>query len=139
MYYSKTGNTKKVADAIAKTFDQTAEAAPPAYPLDNVKLLFLGAGVYGSKIDKTVVEFIRTLTVKNVKNIALFSTAGNPASDVGIKAMKQLLEGKGINVLDESFNCAGKFFGFFQRKHPSSEDLRLAQDFAGRVVKMVQE
>jgi flavodoxin len=137
MYYSRSGNTKKVADAIAQAVGHTSEAVPPAYPFDNVKLLFLGAGVYGGKVDKKMTEYIRTLDAANIKNVALFSTMAS--QDKGIPLMRQLLQEKGINVLEESFICPGKFFVFFKRNHPSAEDLKNAQAFAKRAMDRVKE
>lgn len=139
MYYSRGGNTKKVADAIAQTFNQTAESVPPAYPLDNVKLLFLGSAVYGNKIDSKMEEFIRTLTDRHVKNVALFGTSGNSGNEAGAKMMKELFQGKGINVIEESFFCDGQYFLFFNRKHPSAEELKNAQEFAEKIADRIKE
>lgn len=136
MYHSLGGNTEKVAQAIAQVVGQPAEAVPPAYPLDNIKLLFLGGGVYKSKLHNKVVEYIRTLDAANIKNVAIFGTSG--MQDNGIKEMRALLQGKGINVLDESFLCPGKFFAFFKRNHPNAEDLKRAQDFARRTIESLK-
>lgn len=132
MYYSRSGNTKKIADAIAQSLNETAEAVPPAYPLENVKLLFLGSGLYAGKIDNKMRNFINTLNISRVKNVALFSTSGG--QDTAIREMKSLLEQKGINVIDQSFICKGKSFIFIARKHPSREDLKDAQNFARSVI-----
>lgn len=137
LYQSRSGNTKKVAEAIAQSLSQVAEAVPPAYPPENVKLLFLGGGVYAGKVDKKIVDFINTLNTDRVKNVALFGTSGN--QDLAIAQMRELLKSKGINVLDESFLCKGKTFFFANRQHPSKEDLKEAQDFARRITEQVKE
>ena len=138
LYFSKSGNTKKVAESIAKATNQVAESVPPAYPSDNVKLLFLGAGVYLGKIDDKMKNYIRSLDAKKVKNVALFSTSGSD-KNIEINIMKELLVAKGINVLDKSFSCGGKFFIFFKRNHPNAEDLKNAQDFAIKIVEGIKE
>lgn len=138
MYQSRGGNTKKIADAIAVAVGQVNEAIPPAYPLENVSLLFLGGGIYGSKIDPKLSEFIKTLNTSRVKNVALFSTSGSAKEDANIQ-MKKLLEAQGINVLDETFVCRGKFFFFLNRKHPNEAELKLAKEFAQRAVLKVKE
>lgn len=137
MYHSKGGNTKKVAEAIAQAVGQTAEAIPPAYPLESVNVLFLGAAIYAGKIDPKIREFIRTLNSSRVKNVALFSTSGG--QDKALIEMKDLLKSQGINVLAETFLCKGEWFVFFNRKHPNSEDLKAAQEFAEKVVGQVKE
>ena len=136
LYHSKSGNTAKVAEAMAKATGQATEAIPPAYPLENVDILFLGAGIRMGKVDKKMEEFIRTLTPQRVKNIALFSTAGSPEG--AVPAIKKLLEGKGINVLEESFVCKGKWFIFMDRNHPSRDDLDKATSFAKKMMEKVK-
>lgn len=132
LYHSKSGNTKKIADAIAKVTGQASEAIPPAYPLENVEVLFLGAPIRAGKVDTKVEEFIRTLNSSRVKNIVLFSTAGSPQG--AVPAMKKLLEGKGINILEESFVTKGKWFIFFDRNRPNDTDIKAAEEFTKKVL-----
>jgi len=137
MYQSKGGNTKMVADAIAEAVGQVNEAVPPAYPLENVSLLFLGGALYSGKIDKKLVDFIKTLNISRAKNVAIFGTSGS--QDNVITQIKDLVKAQGINVLDETFMCKGKFFVFFNRKRPNEADLKLAKEFAQRAVLKVKE
>jgi len=137
MYHSKGGNTKKIADAIAEAVGQVNEAVPPAYPLDNVALLFLGGAPYAGKIDKKLADFIKTLNTSRVRNVALFGTTGS--QDSAINEMKSMLKAQGINVLDETFLCKGKYFVFFNRKHPNEADTKAAKEFAQRAVLTIKE
>lgn len=137
LYFSKGGNTKKVAEAMAKAINQPVEAIPPAYPLENVKLLFLGSGVYGGKIDSKMIDFINTLNTNRVKNVALYGTSGK--GDGAIAKMKEMLKAKGINVLEETFLCKGKYFIFLNSGHPNADELKQAQEFAVRQVSLVKE
>lgn len=133
LYYSKGGNTKKVAEAIAEELEVLkTEQIPPAYPPENVQLLFLGTGVYAGKPDPKMIEFIRTLNNNRVKNAVVFGTKGG--DDIrAIETVKSLLKEKGINVIDETFSCKGKYFIFFNRKKPDGEDLKAAKAFARRI------
>lgn len=132
LYYSRGGNTKKIADAIAEELGvMKSEQIPPAYPPENVQLLFLGTGVYAGKPDPKMIEFVRTLNTNRVKNAVVFGTNGGQES--AIDAVKALLKEKGINVINESFSCKGKFFLFFNRKRPDSNDIKSAKEFARRV------
>jgi len=45
---------------------QVSEAVTPDYPLENVGILFLGAGAYANKVDKRMTEFIRTLNSNKI-------------------------------------------------------------------------
>lgn len=133
LYYSKGGNTKKIADAIAEELDEVlkSEQIPPAYPPENVSLLFLGTGEYAGKPDSKMVEFIRTLNPNRVKNAAVFGTSAGDAGKA-IENVKSLLKEKGINVVDESFSCRGKFL-LANRKRPDESDIKSAKEFAKKV------
>ncbi len=132
LYYSKGGNTKKIAEAIAEELSvPKTEQIPPAYPPENVSLLFLGTAVYAGKPDAKMVEFIRTLNSNRVKNVALFGTCAKENSS--IDTLKAMLREKGINVVDESFCCKGKAFIFMNRKNPDENDIKAAKAFARKV------
>ena len=132
LYYSKGGNTKKIADAIAEELGVLkSEQIPPAYPPENINLLFLGTGVYAGKPDPKMIEFVRTLNTNRVKNAVVFGTVGG--QDTAIEMVKALLKEKGINVIDETFSCKGKFFLFFNRNKPDSNDIKAAKEFARRI------
>ncbi len=133
LFQSKKGNTRKIAEAIADELGTASEAIPPAYMPENMDLLFIGGGVYGGKLDKKMASFLDFLDTKRVRNVALFGTSG--AGDyTGIKAMKAIIEKNGINVIDESFACKGKMFGFFNRKCPTDDDIQSSRDFAKKVI-----
>lgn len=136
MYYSRSGNTKKVADAIAKALDTQVEQVPPAFMPDNMKLVFLGGGVYMGKTDKQIDKFIQMLDSKKVHNVALFGTMASETK--AIDQMRKQLQAKGINVLEETFVCKGKCMVFFNRKHPDKADLEKAVEFAKRAVEAVK-
>jgi len=138
LYYSKGGNTKKIADAIAEELGVLkSEQIPPAYPPEGVNLLFLGTGIYAGKPDAKMVEFVRTLNSNRVKNAVVFGTNGG--GDGAIEAVKALLKEKGINVIEETFSCRGKFFLFFNRKKPDTNNIKSAKAFARRIYDGLKE
>lgn len=141
LYYSKSGNTKKISDAIAEELEDVlkSEQIPPAYPPENVALLFLGTGEYAGKPDPKMVEFIRTLDTNRVKNAAVFGTSGGGIPEgKAIATVKDLLKEKGINVIDESFVCKGKNFIFFNRSKPDDTDIKNAKEYARRVYNSIK-
>jgi flavodoxin len=128
IYYSRSGNTKKVADTIAQALGQVSKVVTPDFSLDDVDILFLGAGAYANKVEKGMTEFIKTLNNSQVKNVALFGTYGWHKNFLDY--MRDLLKSQGINVIEETFSCKGRLFFFIYRKHPDDQDLRQAQEFA---------
>jgi flavodoxin len=133
IYYSRSGNTKKVADTIAKELGKVSKAAIPDLSLDELDLLFLGAGAYANKVEKQVTEFIKTLDNNKVKKVALFGTYGWHKNFLDY--MRNLLKSQGINVINETFSCKGRLFFFIYRRHPDEQDLRKAQEFAKLILK----
>lgn len=125
-YYSRSGNTKKVAERIGKTLGVPAEAVsvPLAEPVD---LLFLGGALYAANINKNLREFAESLTSEKVKRVAVFSTTAR--EDFVADRLKEILVPKGIIVEDRSFNCQGKFL-FICKGHPDETDLKNAAAFA---------
>ena len=128
-YCTRSGNTKKVADAIAEEAHVKAEDIEVPLPED-VDLLFLGSSLYGMDVDKRVYAFFDENT-KKIGKIASFGTAASPASSVG--AIEKLATEHGIPMADKSFRCYGSF-GMIHRDRPNEEDLKEARAFAGDVL-----
>lgn len=129
-YYSRSGNTKRVADAIAETVEVIAGdcSTPLEKPID---LLFLGAAVYGFGLDEHIKDFIAQLNPENIKSVALFGTSAMVKT--GNQAMAALLKEKNIPVMDQDFHCKGTFT-FMNRGRPNQEDLKNAAAFAKAVL-----
>ena len=73
-YYTKTGNTKRLAEAIAKAVG--TEALPLTSPItEPVDILFLGNSYYAFNIDPEVRSFISSLDKSKVGRIVNFGSA----------------------------------------------------------------
>ena len=73
-YYTKTGNTKRLAEAVAKAVG--VEALPLSSPIEEpVDILFLGNSYYAFSIDPEVRSFIRSLSKDKVGRIVNFGSA----------------------------------------------------------------
>lgn len=128
-YYSKGGNTKKVAEAIAKAVG--AEAETVSEPLnENVDILFLGSAPYAFDVDEEVKKFIGGINV-TVGKVVNFSTAAVINSTR--KYVEKLFAEKNIPVAKEEFSCRGAFT-VLHKGRPNENDLRSAADFAGKIV-----
>ena len=130
-YYSRGGNTKKIAEAIAEATGVEAKdcSAPVAEAVD---WLFLGGSVYAFGLDDHTKNFITGLDPEKIKNVALFGTSAIVRT--GNQGMAKLLHNKGIPVSMLRFDCPGAFL-FMHSGRPNTGDLIKAADFAADVVK----
>lgn len=129
-YYTKTGNTKKLAEAVAEAVG--AEALPLSAPIDEkVDILFLGNSYYAFSIDPEVREFIRKLDRSKVGRIVNFGSAAMLNSTY--KKVKAEADKAGIPMDKREFHCKGEFKGVHKGR-PNAEDLAVAADFAKAII-----
>ena len=125
-YYTKTGNTKRLAEAVAKAVG--VEALPLSSPIEEpVDILFLGNSYYAFSIDPEVRAFIRSLSKDKVGRIVNFGSAAMLNSTW--KKVKAEADKKGIPMEKREFHCKGEFKGLHKGR-PNSEDLAAAAAFA---------
>lgn len=129
-YYTKTGNTKRLAEAVAEAVG--AEALPLSAPIkEAVDVLFLGNSYYAFSIDPEVREFIRKLDKSKVGRIVNFGSAAMLNSTY--KKVKAEAGKAGIPMDEREFHCKGEFKGIHKGR-PNAEDLKAAADFAKTIV-----
>ena len=125
-YYTKTGNTKKLAEAMAEELG--VRALPITEPLrEPVDLLLLGNSYYAFTIDPEVRSFIRSLDKSRVGKIVNFGSAAMLNSTW--KKVKAEADKAGIPMLEKEFHCRGEFRGIHKGR-PNAEDLAAARAFA---------
>ena len=128
-YFSRGGNTKKLADAIADEVGVDAETT--SVPLtEDVDILFLGSSVYANGVDNAIREFVNGVSVK-VGKVVNFSTAALVKSSY--KQVSRLLEGKHIPFAKEEFYCRGSF-AMMHKGRPNADDCKAAAEFARKVI-----
>ena len=128
-YYSKGGNTRKLAMAIAKAVGVKAQTTDVKLEED-VDVLFLGSSVYAAGVDKSVKEFIRGIDVK-VGKVVNFSTAAILKSTY--KQVSKLVKEKGIAMDDREFACRGSF-AMMHKGKPDAADCKAAAEFAKKII-----
>ena len=129
-YYTKTGNTKRLAEAVAEALG--TEAHPISTPVDEpVDILFLGNSYYAFSIDPEVRNFIRSLDKNNVGRIVNFGSAAMLNSTW--KKVKAEADKAGIKMDEREFHCKGEFKGVHKGR-PNAEDLAAAAAFAKSIV-----
>lgn len=125
-YYTKTGNTKKLAEAIANELGVVA--LPISEPVtEAVDILMLGNSYYAFNIDPEVREFIRSLDKEKVGRIVNFGSAAMLNSTY--KKVKAEADKIGIPMDEREFHCRGEFKGIHKGK-PDENDLKAATAFA---------
>ena len=127
IYYSMTGKTRKVAEAIAAELGVEAEDVKAKDGLAEGSLVFLGAGKYGPLRGWGLKKFIEGNDFHGRK-VALFGTSGNGSGEE-LAALEELAAAKGAEVVGRFF-CSGQFLFLVNHGHPTSEDLANARGFA---------
>jgi flavodoxin len=126
IYFSRGGNTKKVAETIAKELGVNARNVKGIGKLPPDAFVFLGTGCYGGTLPKDITVFLEKNKFSG-RQIALFTT-----SAFGIESERALIEkqirSKGA-VITANFSCIGHWMTL-KRQHPTLKELNDARVFA---------
>lgn len=155
-YFSRTGNTEKVAQAIYDEVNDTKNIKPVEElneeDMQNHSLIFIGFPVYSHSVPFIMEKILRSIPPG--KKIALFSThgsfRGSPLSKEALEYASTLAAG--AQILG-TFYCRGKVshqameqfektpehqtwveMAASARTHPDKSDLDEAREFAGRIL-----
>ncbi|MBQ3663078.1 MAG: flavodoxin [Clostridia bacterium] len=120
-YYSRSGNTKTVADAIAeeagvKAVSVGEDEASLSEPAD---VLFIGGALYAYGLDRRLSEYLKNLKADDAKKAVVFSTSWLSRHSVDL--IKKGLAEAGIPVEQEYY---------YAKNRPSAEQLEEAKRFA---------
>ena len=124
-YYSKSGNTRAVAEAVAEAVGVKAVSVDTAEAdiKEPVDLLFIGGALYAYGLDKHLKEYLKTLKKENVKKAVVFSTSW--ISKHSVDLIKNGLKEVGIPVEEEFFYVKNK---------PNDDQKKQAADFARKFI-----
>ncbi len=129
-YYTKTGNTRRLAEAIARELG--VEALPISTPIEEpVDVLFLGNSYYAFTIDPEVRAFVRSLSPDKVGCLVNFGSAAMLNSTY--RKVKAEADKAGVRMDEREFHCKGEFKGLHKGK-PDQQDLQAAAAFARQIV-----
>jgi flavodoxin/NAD-dependent dihydropyrimidine dehydrogenase PreA subunit len=148
IYFSQTGNTRKVAQAMAGAFREAghsvrAVSLKKATPADLTRgdLLGVGSPCHASMAPTPVKEFLRTIPSLDNRRAFVFATSSGAPGRV-LYDMTSLLRKKGADVVGgfltrgEVSYPAPAMVGRFP-DHPNADDLDRARDFALAVAEHV--
>jgi len=124
-YYSKGGNTQKIAEAIADRYNVKAQTTQVNLE-ETADVVFLGASVYAGAPNVEVIEFIKNNADK-IGRIALFGSSASGKSTY--EKVKAAAATYGVELADRFYHCPGKFL-FMHKGRPNKQDLDNAVKFA---------
>jgi len=131
IYASKTGHSKKIADAIAQELKVPAQDITTNPKLENIDLLFIIGGIYGSKSLPELTGYLKGLDSTMVKKVTLVTSC--VSKNTKQEELRKILYEKNIEVVKDEFICQGSFL-FFGLKHPNKIDLENAVSFAKKII-----
>lgn len=124
-YFSRSGNTKAAAEAIAAAADVKAVSvdSKDAAITEDTDLLFIGGALYAYGLDGALRSYLSSLDGSKVKKAAVFSTSW--ISKHAIALIKKALAEKGVETAEEALYIKSK---------PSEDDLKNAAAFAKKFI-----
>ena len=128
-YYTRSGNTKKLAQAIAEAV--AVEAKDVSVPLeDKADVLFLGCSYYAFDVDQAIKNFI----ISNKDNIGKIVCFGTSAMMKSMKKpVSKVANTVGVAVAEEEFHCRGEF-AKIHKGRPNEKDLADASAFVMGII-----
>lgn len=124
VYYSRGGNTKKLAEAAAQAAGVSAQDTSVLFE-EQIDKVFLGSSLYAGGFADEVKQFLS----KNADKIGELVCFGSSASGKSTyNKIKVFAEEKGIKVSDQVFNCPGHFL-FMHKDRPNDNDFSALSGF----------
>ncbi len=107
-YYSRSGNTQKVAEYIAEAagVDAISVDAKDAVLSEKVDVLFIGGALYAYGIDENLKQYLKGLSSDKVGKAVVFSTSW--LSKHALDLIKNVLNEKGIPVESDALYFKSK-------------------------------
>jgi flavodoxin len=145
VYYSKSGNTEKVAKAIAMGLKAELKKIEEIEDVSSYDLICIGTPVHAFAPAKSIKKFLKELPDLPGKKGAGFCTMHAVGDKRTLRIIKEGLENKKIKFLG-GFSCRGasSIFGdigpkIFNRGKPNEEDLKKAEDFGKKLLNEVEK
>src|SRR5512138_1447084 len=111
VYSSKSGNTEKIALAIASELNcqscKITKNVKTIPNLDNYDFFFIGTGITYGNPNEDLMDFLINANFPSVSKCAIFITWGGAGktNQAVLSRLKTTLESKGQTVSEETFSC----------------------------------
>ncbi len=126
VYISKTGHSRKIAQAVAESIGTKALDAALDPDVHGTDLLFVVSGIYAGKAEPRLSAFLSKLQPDDVRRVAFITSSLSKSRQ---EDGRRTLADTGIPAARDEYSCMGSFL-FFGRKHPDGADIQGAIDFA---------
>ena len=125
---------KLIADSLAKGAGLVATYIGNYSKIRETNVLFIGCDVKGGKISqyKNLTRVLNEVTPEEVKVVVVFSVTLS-GTETAMKAIKAILDPKGIKVEENEFSCKGPTL-FANKGHPTDQEKADAKAFAAEMV-----
>ena len=133
VYYTRTGNTKKLADVFAEELKCPAESTENVKFSESIDLLMIGGAVYATydhNYHPSIDSYIKSIKKENVKQIVVFGTY---AFGISIEKLIAMLKEQNLPVSDKIYICKGKFL-FFNWGKPGRKEIQEAREFIRKLI-----
>lgn len=128
-YYTRSGNTKKLALAMEEALGVSAKDI--SEPLtEYADILFLGNSYYAFDAEDSVKQYIQD-NKGYIHKVVCFGTSALLGSTR--KHLQSVCDNCGIILENKAFHCFGEF-GPMHKGRPNTQDLLHAQEFAQSVI-----
>ena len=141
-------NTQKICTAIATKINAliiNVNDKKESIDLDNYNIIGFGAGIDSGKHYPQMIEFVKNLPNVQNKKAFIFSTSAIYSvkkMTKDHKTLREILQNKGFVIVKE-FSCKGfntnsflKYLGGMNKGHPNIEDIKNAEIFAEKFLKL---
>ena len=131
VYSTRTGHSKKIADAIGDELGRKAMDVTNAPKFENVDLLFIVSGIYGKASNQDLIDFAESLTSDQVKKVAFVTSCLSKIHKP--EKVQEILRRKHIEVIKDDFVCRGGMLVFYVG-HPNKSDIADAVAYVHSVI-----
>jgi flavodoxin len=147
IFYSESGNTQKLAQAVAAGLGTQAIRIEEVKPQEiaDYDLICLGTPVQGAAPAKKVLDFISRMPLMSGKKAAVFCTMHMFGAKKAIQISKKMLEARGMVFLG-GFTALGwsrliANFGprIFNRSRPNQDELARAEAFGQSLLAKMEQ
>ncbi|MDD2954839.1 MAG: hypothetical protein PHD67_00835 [Oscillospiraceae bacterium] len=136
LYYTKAGISENMITYLSREYRIKADSIPPAYPMENEKLLIIGTDVAKASPEKPFLDFIRDLKPARAKHVAFFATNAKAAESTN--ELKKILAENGVDVVGETFLCEVAS-SLFKKGKPTEQNLKDLKDWTDKTIQALAD
>ncbi len=151
VYWSATGNTRKVVEELARALSEALErpmdtldftlpqARETALTFPAGDLVVIGTPTYAGKLPNKLLPYLREQVKSDGALAAAVVTFGNRAFDNALAELTAVLEANGFHTAaGAAFACRHAFTDALAPGRPGAGDFAQVRDFAGRIAAKIK-